>query len=92
MIELEKKNVEDVTKTSIIRSFSHELRTPISAILHYIDLSIKSNNISKEVHKYLKIASVSSKQLFSQVGDIIDLSNILCDRFKIIKQGVNLRE
>ena len=91
-IQLEKTHAENNSKVSIIKSFSHELRTPISAVMHYIDLSLESKCLSKEVHKYLKYASISSKQLFSQINDIIDLSNILCDKFKIMKQTFNLRQ
>ena len=91
-IEFEKLYTENNSKTSLIKSFSHELRTPISAILHYIDLSIQAKELPTVVYKYLKYALVSSKQLFSQINDIIDLSNILCNKFKIMKQNFNLRE
>ena len=91
-IELEKKYVADSLKTSIIKSFSHELKTPISEILKNINLSIESNHISKEVYKYLQFASIYSKQLFSQVNNILDLSNILCEKFNVIKESFNLRD
>ena len=91
-IELEKIYAENNSKISLIKSFSHELRTPISAVMHYIDLSIESKCLSPEIYKNLNYASISSKQLFSQINDIIDLSNILCKKFQIIKQRFNLRD
>ena len=91
-VKYEKESTENKTKTSIIKSFSHELRTPISAIMYFAEKALKSKSISNDISIYIKYVTVASKQLFSQINDIIDLSNILSENFKIIKQTFKIRE
>jgi signal transduction histidine kinase len=91
LIQLEHSSAENKAKTSLIRSFSHEMRTPISAILHFTDLSLKSYNITPDVRSYLNYVLASSKQLLSQVNDFIDLSSILARNFKLLNQRFSLK-
>ena len=91
-VKYEKASTENKTKTSIIRSFSHELRTPISAIMNYVEIAMRSKSIPQEILAYLEYVSIASKELFSQINDIIDLSNILSGNFTATMQRFNIRE
>jgi hypothetical protein len=57
-----------------------------------LEISLKFKEIPEKVKNFLVNALISAKQLLSQVNDFIDLSSILSQNFKIIKQNFNLRE
>lgn len=83
----EKKNYEQIetaldvakqanhAKTSFLANMSHDLRTPMNAILGFSNLLLESNDDTKAKEYASKINS-SSKILMDIINDILDLSKI----------------
>ena len=92
LIELENIAAESKSKTSLIKSFSHELRTPITAVMYFIEIAYKSKEVPEEIKTNLMNALISSKQLFYQINNFIDLSNILNGKFRLLKETFDLRK
>jgi Osmosensitive K+ channel histidine kinase len=76
----------------LIKSFSHELRTPITAVMYFIEIAYKSKEVPEEIKTNLMNALISSKQLFYQINNFIDLSNILNGKFRLLKETFDLRK
>jgi signal transduction histidine kinase len=62
---------------------SHEVRTPMNAILGFSDILMKSSFDPQESRQYLEVIHNSSQQLLNLINDIIDISLIESGHFKI---------
>ena len=71
-----KKSIQsDKLKSSFISNITHEIRTPLHAIIGFSNLIIKSDN-NEERQEYIKIIEENNDNLLNIVNDIIDLSEI----------------
>jgi len=61
-------------KTAFIENISHELRTPMNAIIGFTEIAQTEGANQEEVKQYLSIILKSSKQLLSIVNDVMDTS------------------
>jgi len=74
-IAQEQAELANETKNRFLATISHEVRTPINAIVGFCDLTIKSDN--DEDHKLnLKRVKDSSEHLLALIKDILDYSQI----------------
>lgn len=80
-----KKNLEDAlsvaqsanrAKTSFLSNMSHDIRTPMNAIIGYTGLAQKYINDKNLVWNYLNKISQSSNHLLSLINDVLDMSRI----------------
>ena len=63
------------SKTDFISTMSHEMRTPLNAILGFLGL-LKQEKLSESGQEYLKMMDVSSRSLLSLINDILDIDKI----------------
>ena len=83
-IELEKKNQEleeaSRAKTHILSTATHELKTPLTSIIGYIDMILLRQNkvgpLNEKQQRYLQTAQRNSYRLKSLVDDLLDISRI----------------
>lgn len=61
-------------KTAFIENISHELRTPMNAIVGFTEVAQTEGTGQDELKQYLEIILNSSKQLLSIVNDVMDTS------------------
>ncbi len=82
--ELEKKNQEleeaSLAKTHILSTATHELKTPLTSIIGYIDIILLRQNkigpLNEKQQRYLQTAQRNSYRLKSLVDDLLDISRI----------------
>ena len=60
----------------ILANFSHDLRTPLTSIMGYVDIVLHSNLSEKDKEKYLEIVQYKLKTLNNLVDSLYDLSLI----------------
>lgn len=88
-INAEKKKVEEEIRTSVA-NMSHDLRTPLTSIMGYIQL-FRSENISKEEKdEYIDIIERRTKTLQVLISSFYDLSRIENNEYKFNLEKVNL--
>ncbi len=83
-LELEKKNEEleeaSRAKTQILSTATHELKTPLTSIIGYIDIILMRQNkvgpLNEKQQRYLQTAQRNSYRLKSLVDDLLDISRI----------------
>ncbi len=77
-MEVEKARAEQSNraKTLFLSNMSHDLRTPMNAIIGYTRIAREVENLPKEELEYLDKIDHSSQHLLSIINDILDLSRI----------------
>lgn len=81
----ESKMTQFRVKDMILRSISHEIRTPTTSIIN-LPMHVKERNkkkLSVEDRQYLDIITNSGKLLQNIVDDIIEYTNILTHDFVV---------
>lgn len=72
---LQESRHANAMKTEFLSNVSHDMRTPLNAVLGYIGLAEKSQDI-EEVRSYLEKTERAGRILLSLVNDTLDLSKI----------------
>lgn len=80
------------TKREFVANISHELRTPMNAILGMIDLSRRHQDLPPALHDYLGTAHDSARALLALVNDLLDFSRLEASGLEIENQPFHLRE
>lgn len=62
------------TKTALITNVSHDLKTPLTSIITYVDLLAKEEDLSETSRDYVNIIAGKAERLKHIVSDLFDLS------------------
>jgi signal transduction histidine kinase/CheY-like chemotaxis protein len=63
-------------KTTFLSNMSHDIRTPMNAIIGFTGLAASHIRETEHVREYLKTIAQSSEHLLSLINDILDMSRI----------------
>lgn len=77
-------------KTAFLNNMSHDIRTPMNAIIGYTALAASRLSDPDVVRDYLGKIAVSSNHLLSLINDVLDMSRIESGRVKIEEKDVHL--
>ena len=72
-------------KSDFLASMSHEMRTPLNAIIGLTRLSLESSEIDEETFSNLEKVYNSGEMLLSIVNDILDISKIEAGRMALVE-------
>ncbi|MDM8567770.1 DUF3365 domain-containing protein [Candidatus Halobeggiatoa sp. HSG11] len=75
-VALEKAETANKAKSQFLANMTHELRTPMIAIMGYTELLLEDTELTEEQEYYLRSVVNSSKKLLSIINDILDISAI----------------
>ncbi|MFC4815807.1 MULTISPECIES: ATP-binding protein [unclassified Flavobacterium] len=81
----------NIQKDHFIANISHEIRTPINAVLGFTDLLLDEETNEKKLN-YLKSVKTSGDNLLFLINDILDLSKIEAGIFQVDSNSFNLYE
>jgi PAS domain S-box-containing protein len=77
-------------KSVFLANISHEIRTPINAILGFSDLL--SDELRNTTHRqYVEVIKSSSKTLLNLINDLLDLSKIEAGKMNVTLIDTNIR-
>ena len=77
-------------KTAFLNSMSHDIRTPMNAIVGFTALAASHLDNKEQVQDYLGKISVSSQHLLSLINDVLDMSRIESGKMTIEETNVHL--
>lgn len=77
-------------KTAFLNNMSHDIRTPMNAIIGYTALAASHLDNVETIKDYLNKIAVSSSHLLSLINDVLDMSRIESGRVKIEEKEVHL--
>lgn len=66
----------DRSKTKFLASVSHDIRTPMNAIVGFISLLEPAGNLTEEQKDYLRKMRASSQHLLGLINDVLEISKI----------------
>ena len=77
-------------KTAFLNNMSHDIRTPMNAIVGFTALAASDLDNKEQVRDYLGKISVSSRHLLSLINDVLDMSRIESGKVVIEETEVHL--
>jgi PAS domain S-box-containing protein len=78
-------------KTSFLNSMSHDIRTPMNAIIGYTTLAKKHFDDREKVSDYLDKIEISSSHLLRLINDVLEMSRIESGKVTLEPASCNLR-
>ena len=75
-----------------IANVSHDLRTPLTSILGYLQLLEDENLPAAQRREYLEVIAGRAKVLQSLIASFYDLSRLEAGEYPIVRERVDLRE
>ena len=89
--EAQNANAANIAKTTFLNHMSHDLRTPMNAIVGFTDIAMKRKP-DKEVEDCLKKIRQSSEYLMTLINDVLDISRIESGKLEYKPVLVDLRD
>lgn len=77
-------------KTVFLNSMSHDIRTPMNAIIGFTNLARTHIDETGQVQNYLEKINISSKHLLSLINDVLDMSRIESGKVVLMDSEVHL--
>jgi ABC-type amino acid transport substrate-binding protein len=74
-------------KSEFLASMSHDIRTPLNAIIGMTNMAVSSIDDKKQALEDMTIVTAASKHLLSLVNDVLDLSKIESGRMVIAQSS-----
>lgn len=85
----EKAESSDKLKSAFVANMSHEIHTPLNAIVGFANLLVTSED-KEDFDSFKQIIEQNSNQLLQLIGDILDLSKIESDTLDFVWSNVNV--
>ncbi|MEY4491354.1 MAG: Sensory/regulatory protein RpfC [Pseudomonadota bacterium] len=84
--------VANTHKDSFLAMVSHEMRTPLNAVMGYLGLLSTDAHMPPQIQPYVQGAHNSASHLVTVINDLLDFSQIQQGKLILSKQAINLRD
>ncbi len=96
MKELAESKAEAVrasrAKSEFLSSMSHDIRTPMNAIIGMTDIAMKNGQDMEQITECLKKIKLSSRHLLGLINDVLDVSKIESGKMELNEHPMSLRD
>ena len=89
---LEEKLKSERLKTELITNVSHDIKTPLTSIINYVDLLKKENIEGEKAQEYLGILDNKSQRLKKLTEDLVEASKASSGAIKLNMEKLNVNE
>ena len=79
-------------KTELITNVSHDIKTPLTSIINYVDLLKKENIEGEKANEYLVILDNKSQRLKKLTEDLVEASKASSGAIKLNMEKLNVNE
>jgi signal transduction histidine kinase len=79
-------------KTDLITNVSHDIKTPLTSIINYVDLLKRENIDNEKVNGYIDILDQKSQRLKNLTEDLVEASKISSGNIKLEITKINFVE
>ena len=84
-------NVANRAKSEFLSDMSHDIRTPMNAIIGLINLLEKDQDNKERFHKHLRDLKLSSEHLLELINNVLDMSRIESGKTELDLEEFNIR-
>ena len=91
-VAVEKAESANCAKSTFLSNMSHDIRTPMNAIIGFTTLAISNIDDKDRVKDYLTKTLASSNHLLSLINDVLDMSRIESGKNHLEEVEVNLSD
>lgn len=92
MASLEKAELANKAKSAFLFNMSHDIRTPLNAMIGFTDMAVKNIDDKAKALDCLSKSKLSSEHLLSLINDVLDMSRIESGKVELDLNPVNLNE
>ena len=83
---------QESTKTELITNISHDLKTPLTSIINYVDLLKKCDITDETAVSYLEVLGEKSDRLKILITDLVEASKAATGNVEVNLVKISLRE
>ena len=87
----EEADAANKAKSAFLLSMSHDIRTPMNAIIGFTNIALHQNKVS-DIHNSLEKVQKSSNHLLSLLNDVLDFSRIESGKVTISPEPVDITQ
>ena len=91
-VAVEKAESANRAKSTFLSNMSHDIRTPMNAIIGFTTLALSNIDDKDRVKDYLTKTLASSNHLLSLINDVLDMSRIESGKIHLEEVEVNLSD
>ena len=91
MTAAEEADAANKAKSAFLLSISHDIRTPMNAIIGFTNIALHQNTVS-DIHTSLEKVQQSSNHLLSLLNDVLDFTRIESGKVTISPQPVDITQ
>ena len=92
MASLEKAELANKAKSAFLFNMSHDIRTPLNAMIGFTDMAVKNIDDKTKALDCLHKSKLSSEHLLSLINDVLDMSRIESGKVELDLNPVDLEE
>ena len=79
-------------KTFFLSNMSHDIRTPLNAVLGYTTLARKDGRSQEEIGEYLNKIDIAGHQLLAIVNDVLEMSHIESGKMELQPEPIDIED
>ena len=79
-------------KTELITNVSHDIKTPLTSIINYVDLLKKEDIQNAQIEQYIAVLDKKSQRLKKLIEDLVEASKVSSGNVKLNMEVINLKE
>jgi len=79
-------------KTELITNVSHDIKTPLTSIINYVDLLKNENLENEKVKEYIDILDKKSQRLKKLTEDLVEASKFSSGNIKLNIENIDVKE
>ncbi|MCI6552911.1 MAG: HAMP domain-containing histidine kinase [Lachnospiraceae bacterium] len=91
-IAVETSMKDERLKTDLITNVSHDIKTPLTSIINYVDLVKRENIENEKVRGYVEVLDAKSQRLKQLTDDLVEASKISSGNISLQWERINLVE
>ena len=89
---LEKNIKNERLKTDLITNVSHDIKTPLTSIINYVELLKQENFEDPKIQRYIEVLEQKSQRLKTLTEDVVEASKVSSGNITLEYMNINLVE
>ena len=90
--QLELEKAANAAKSVFLSNMSHDIRTPMNAVIGFTNLALQQEDQPEKVHEYLTRILSSGNHLLSLINDVLEMSRIESGKITLEEAPCSLKE